>query len=234
MYCDQVLLNRLPSKDSIINKVFYDKTDNSLWIDVTGGGTAIMIDNDAPYPLSNEYMISLPSYFWIPAKITDSRVVNSNSNNNSKLIDVLLNIKGVIKVSIDITRFYIEFKNRLKSICNGYKNQDPKSNVIDCDKYFNSNIDGNNDMPYLKIVNSKIFYDMYVNLDSPFVGKYGTGEKQNANIFQRLSLVKENNGKDVFGKWICQFLEANNVALVCREWNHAYTENVNDMHIDTT
>ena len=183
LFCDQLLMNRSTSKVTIANKISYNKNDNSLWVDVLPptGAYLIMIDNNAPPPLSNEYIISLPPYLWMPAKITDSRLVNKViDNNNSKLSDALLNIKGLIKVSIDITSFYAEFKNRLKCICQSYKNTN--INVIDCDKYFVNDIDGNNDMPYLTIVkiekNTQAFYDVYIHLDSANIAKYRSKEQK--------------------------------------------------------
>ena len=228
-------------KETILNKIYFNKNDESLWIDVILPDLYFIdnnISNDFE-PFNKIYGGDYQSYYFVNGKISDKRLISkqnqlkkeSNKSNKSIKIDknvlcnILLRLNGLICITVDITQYYKKFQKQLKNIWDNYCNQNTKNiknfknyNDFDVNKYF---INKENEMKCFNIdkKNDKVYYDTYLPLNGADVSKYGNGKLIiNKSVYHRMSF---RDYKWFFEK-IFPFLNKINVVVcVCKSWKNA-------------
>ena len=229
MICENECRNVKISQNGV-NKVYYDKIKDELRIKVlqkiNGWYRCVLDDENAPKPLDKRYDLPHGSlYRLMDAKIIDPRLVdkvqresiNDVNKKQKRYFKLLKKWKGFIQISIDITKEFDQFQEKLKKDYvdfykkNGTQVGDELMVKLNNRKYFMNGIN------YDK-TKDKIIRNVYVLLDNKMIYHYDA----RLNLFDIFAAKQENMvttkifnfvGRDEFDR--C------NVALVCKKWHHA-------------
>ena len=207
-----------------LDKIHYDKTDDKLLVKMVPCFTCVLDDASAPQPLEKRYHLPCGSPCrLVEATISDPKLVDQvkmekiehGNEKERRYLELLEEWNGFIQVSIDITNEFDQFQERLKTQyiqyvnMNGDDDGDDRININwDNRKYFS------NDVHHDK-KDDKITYTTYVLLDSEQIHKYDA----KFNVFDVFALADYT--KIVTN--VLQFVDANDVALVCKTWHRMHS-----------
>ena len=212
---------------SILNKIYFNKNDESLWIDVILPDL-YFIDNNIPSPpFDKKYGGNYASYYFVKGKISDERLIekqnqlkkesNSITIDKNVLCNILLRLSGLIRITVDITQYYNQFQKKLENIWQNYYYDNPDEidySDFALNKYF---INNENEMKCLNIdkENERVYYDTFAPLNSRTVAAYDSGASYiNQSVYHRMQLKKNS----WFFKLVFPLLKKGQVACVCKDW----------------
>ena len=250
MVCENECHNIQISQNGI-NKVYYDRLKDELLIKIIPSFELILDDPTAPAPLATRYSIPLGSPCrLVEAKITDPQLIKKVKMENiqypgekeKRYFELLKEWRGFIQVSIDITREFDEFQQRLKRMFMANetefkpdKKNDSDSNDDDDDKdshgqltewdnrkYFLNDV--NEGVPYLQYdeKEDKITHNIFILLDSKDVHHYH--DRFNFfDAFQMMSNDQEfkilmNIFSFVSADVLSDYVDVAQLARVCKNW----------------
>ena len=214
-------------KKSIFNKIYFDKNDETLWVDVMLPDL-YFIDNNIPNPpFEKKYCGDYPSYYLVKGQISDERLMEKQNQltkesdsitiDKNVLCNILLRLSGLIRITVDITSYYNQFQKKLQNIWQNYCKDNPNA-VNYCNfevnKYF---INNEKEMKCLHIdeANERVYYDTFVPLNGRTVSAYDSGVSYiNQSVYHRLQFKKSR----WFFKLVFPLLKKCHVGCVCKEW----------------
>ena len=217
-----------------VNKVYYDKVKDELLVKTVSWFRSTLRDKNAPSPLKKKYDVYHGSFCrLVEAKIVDSKLIDKVRKENftdvnekeKRYFELLREWKGFIRTSIDITKGFNQFQERLKDEYFGKNknNQDEneKENEWDNRKYFLDEL--NYDSKTDKITRHSLML-----LDSTRVYGYDTkfnyfdifGPGNFAGYHVLTNMLEFVAGQR--GHGIVLFEEQKQLGLVCKTWYQLY------------
>ena len=203
--------------DNGVNKVYYDEIKDKLLVKMFPKYRWILYDSNAPPPLKTMYMISTGNRCrLIEAAISDPRLIDKVKNVNTndkkrKYFELLRKWKGFIIVTIDITKEFDQFQERLKKEVIS-KNNIESEFEWDNRKYFLNN----KEMPFVKYnkKENKITYDIYTILDRKSIRNYNS----KFNFFDILDGNEEPKILNNLFSFVIDIERRRTLRCVCKNW----------------
>ena len=197
-----------------VDKVYYDKTKDELLVKTVSRYGWVLDDPDPPSPLKKRYYVPNSNPRKLSeAKIVDEKLIDTIKNENiqdaskkeARYFELLREWKGFIKISIDITKEFDEFQERLK---HDFKTE---NECLEWDnrKYFMTDVNYDEKQ-------DKITQNAHVLLDSRHIYQYDA----KFNMFD----METRALRRILTK-VSMFVSADvniniNMKLVCLDWYH--------------